>query len=146
MVARDGYGQIRVRPKRLPAYVSGAHPSLGAPSTSQRRRRSRSGSPKRRRSRSSSPYTSDDEPDDVATTAGALDAAFAETPPPPPPKAHFSPSPKVHSLWVYDQPFIIDALHNRFACCAGVALDHVQPELCSTGGARRPACHVHNGR
>ena len=41
---------------------------------SQRRRRSRSGSPKRRRSRSSSPYTSDDEPDDVATTAGALAA------------------------------------------------------------------------
>jgi hypothetical protein len=101
MVARDGYGQIRVRPKRLPAYVSGAHPSLGAPSTSQRRRRSRSGSPKRRRSRSSSPYTSDDDEADVATavatTAGALDAAFAETPPPPPPKAHFSPSPKVHS-------------------------------------------------
>jgi diadenosine tetraphosphatase ApaH/serine/threonine PP2A family protein phosphatase len=96
LVARDGYGQIRVRPKRLPAYVAGAHPSLGAPSTSQRRRRSRSGSPKRRRSRSSSPYTSDDEAD-VATTAGALDAAFAETPPPPPPKAHFSPSPKVHS-------------------------------------------------
>ena len=97
LVARDGYGQIRVRPKRLPAYVSGAHPSLGSTNTSQRRRRSRSGSPKRRRSRSSSPYTSDDEPDDVATTAGALDAAFAETPPPPPPKGHFAPSPKVHS-------------------------------------------------
>ena len=83
LVARDGYGQIRVRPKRLPAFCGArGHPSLGSAEPNGGHRATE---PKRRRSRSASPHASDDE-GDVATTAGALDAAFAEEPPSPPPK------------------------------------------------------------